>query len=349
MNAGSRTCSTTMRCTRARTRRGHRRRTDTACTRHRNPTPKILRCRCGTTAPRKRTGPRRIQTSDHRASRHRRMRRTLARTLDDSRFSRRARSRLGTSHQPSWRRCLGWACLRTPRPRARRRIVRPSALDSCVTAARLHRRDIASDDSGAPDASVDAREARSVSDHAAPDADVPEADLADASDSDWPGWRRIPDLQVFNCPLDVAIDPAAVVPAIKWNPCTDGRPNCEEIDGTPFSPEVIKFPNGWFSRDGRAFMLAHFIRSNIISQYSIYDAKTLTPLAAWKGKHGPSPFCDAHTEFTETKMGVLYATIAGWRSNISAVRCQHADRTHDQTSASCALAEWRYIVCVCGF
>ncbi len=130
----------------------------------------------------------------------------------------------------------------------------------------------------------------------------------DASNSDWPGWRRIPDLQVFNCPLDVAIDPALVVPAIKWIPCTDGRPNCEEIDGTPFSPEVIKFPNGWFSRDGRAFMLAHFIQSNIIGQYSIYDAKTLAPLAAWRGKHGPSPFCDVNTEFSETKMGVLYAT-----------------------------------------
>ena len=165
-----------------------------------------------------------------------------------------------------------------------------------------------SDDSGGPDASIDAREARAVSDRAAPEADVPEADPPDAPDSDWPGWRRIPALQVFNCPLDVAIDPAAVVPAIKWIPCTDGRPNCEEMDGTLFSPEVIKFPNGWFSADGRAFMLAHFIQSNIIAQYSIYDAKTLAPLAAWRGRHGPSPFCDAHVAFTETKMGVLYAT-----------------------------------------
>ncbi len=126
--------------------------------------------------------------------------------------------------------------------------------------------------------------------------------------SDWPGWKRV-GLSNGQCPLDVALDPPSAVPAIKWIPCSDGRANCEEIDGTLFSPETIKFPNGWFSPDGRAFVLATFGKGELTSELDVFDVKTLAPLAAWRVDHTNAPqlYCGVHPSFSETKMGAYYA------------------------------------------
>lgn len=156
---------------------------------------------------------------------------------------------------------------------------------------------------GAVDASADAQQdSRAVADR----------EMADTSSltSDWPGWSRVKDLRGFDCPLDVATDPSKVVPSIKWIPCTDGRANCEEIDGVPFSPEIIKFPNGWFSADGRAFLISHWVKGDVVAQTDVFDTKSLTPLAAWRidFANAPRVYCDVHVEFSETRVGALYST-----------------------------------------
>ena len=167
------------------------------------------------------------------------------------------------------------------------------------------------DDTAATDASVSDAGRRDVRRDQEADAALPEAEPFDAPTSDWPGWKRIPDLAGFDCALDVAVDPSTVVPTIKWIPCTDGRANCEEIEGTAFSPEIIKFPNGWFSRDGRAFLLSHFVKRGStadIIQMDVFDTKTLAPLAAWRYRADSGTYCGVHPEFTQTKMGALYST-----------------------------------------
>jgi hypothetical protein len=128
--------------------------------------------------------------------------------------------------------------------------------------------------------------------------------------SDWPGWKRVADLQNIGCPLDVAADPSTVVPAIKWIPCQDGRPSCQEIDSSAFSSSIIKFPDGQFSRDGRAFLLSHWIKFQTLIQIDVFDAKNLSPLAAWRidWTNAPQVYCNVQPAFSDTQMGVLYFT-----------------------------------------
>lgn len=148
-------------------------------------------------------------------------------------------------------------------------------------------------------------------DQRSPDVSLPgeDANGTDASASDWPGWNRV-DLHGLGCPIDVASDAKAAVPVINWIPCTDGRANCEEIDGTAFSTETIKFPNGWFSLDARAFVLVHFVKGNLIAEFDVFDTKTLAPLAAWRVDYtnAAGVYCDLHPDFTESRMGVLYSS-----------------------------------------
>lgn len=131
---------------------------------------------------------------------------------------------------------------------------------------------------------------------------------SDVPTSDWPGWTRVRGLGV-DCPLDIAIDPIASAPPINWIACKDGRPNCLEIDSTPFSSEIIKFGNGWFSRDGKAFLLAHWISSDVVAEFDVYETATLKPVVAWRSDYTNAPqlYCGVSSAFGDTIMGALYA------------------------------------------
>lgn len=127
-----------------------------------------------------------------------------------------------------------------------------------------------------------------------------------AARSDWPGWRRLTEVDP-NCFLDVPVDVDAQVPAIKWIACTTGQVGCTQVDTSTWGAPIITFANGWTSRDGRYLFFARWFdaQGTDFAQY-VYHLPDLKPVAAWRAKLSSIQYCDSRIAFTEDQAAVLY-------------------------------------------
>lgn len=87
--------------------------------------------------------------------------------------------------------------------------------------------------------------------------------------SDWPGWRRLKELDPA-CVVDVPMDPSTALPKLSWRACTDGRANCLEVDTTGFrpGPATIFFGRGW--TNGPLTSVARLV-TDLVSEVDVID------------------------------------------------------------------------------
>ncbi len=124
--------------------------------------------------------------------------------------------------------------------------------------------------------------------------------------SDWPGWRRLQEVDP-NCFLDVPIDVKAQMPTLQWVPCATGQKGCQQIDTSSWNAPTSIFANGRISRDGQyLFFIREFDAQGADFAKYIYHLPDLQPLAAWRAKISSLDYCDARPTFTEDQTAVLY-------------------------------------------
>jgi hypothetical protein len=123
--------------------------------------------------------------------------------------------------------------------------------------------------------------------------------------SDWPGWRRLTEIEP-TCVVDVPIDLSKVtVPTPTWVPCTNGNPKCVELDRSVFNPlQPSLFRYALTSPTGKALAIVRAIaavQADNLFEWDVYSLPDMVPIAAWREQLGLGPACQIELGFTPTQ------------------------------------------------
>ena len=126
--------------------------------------------------------------------------------------------------------------------------------------------------------------------------------------SDWPGWRRLTEVDPC-CVADIPLDVAALVPTLEWISCADGSANCLEMKVAPLgsAPPYISQTDVSRGASGAPvhILVGHQIDSRPSFEVDIYDFATRAPLAAWRSRPDHETNCGVF----DTNISVGIATV----------------------------------------
>jgi hypothetical protein len=162
-------------------------------------------------------------------------------------------------------------------------------------------------DSGALDGGVDA-----VSDRVALDQQAIDGGCTlESRQSDWPGWRRLTELDSC-CEVDVPLDIKAAIPAFDWKPCQNGRPNCMQVDNVKYNSRGAgELRNVMPSRVGDQIALGIEVEVTsdpvtVTTEWRVVDRVSGVAVGAWRSRTSPDSDCLVGPNF-----GISTATLLG--------------------------------------
>lgn len=165
-------------------------------------------------------------------------------------------------------------------------------------------------DSG--DATADGQDLRDVS--APCDVVVPDGGVL----SDWPGWRRLPQLSAC-CALDVPVDGGTGLPPLAWHSCGDASTGCLEMNLPANSASPAFFRYAEASRDATGLPALLHLRwalegTHVSTQDAIYEVETGQPLAAWRTT---DTFCFSKMDVVGRSATLFVSTWSTWDARLA--------------------------------
>jgi hypothetical protein len=118
--------------------------------------------------------------------------------------------------------------------------------------------------------------------------------------SDWPGWRRLTELDPC-CAADVPEDVAVALPPYDWVPCLNGAVGCREFM-SGWRPGAPQFYTAVASVDASSkllFVLVGRLLAETVFEQDVYNASTGEALGGWRSDLA-SPPCQNGAGLVET-------------------------------------------------